>query len=163
MSDLENKEDGAIHLTDEELEFIRELEQEEEDILSGKKAMKGMAGSDGKETAKRDSEGSGVSAADVSGSKASETRASETGRSESRGAEARMSETRGSGSRESERKASESGSATSTGGEALQDRTTGERPASRSGLFTLSSVSLWSISCTSLSAPSAICTSEIPS
>ncbi len=44
MSDLENREDGAIHLTEEELEFIRQLEQEEEEVISGKRPMKGMGG-----------------------------------------------------------------------------------------------------------------------
>ncbi len=131
MSDLENKEDGAIHLTQEELEFIKELEQEEEDILSGRKAMKGMATSDDRETVSRASEAAPVSGAGAPERKASETRISEKGGSETRRAEPGESVTKAA---ESATKAAGSGSARPTGGEALQDRPTGGRPAPRSGL-----------------------------
>ncbi|MBR3538353.1 MAG: sulfatase-like hydrolase/transferase [Eubacterium sp.] len=41
MSDFDERPDGAIQLSEEDLEFIRQLEQEEEDIISGKRPMKG--------------------------------------------------------------------------------------------------------------------------
>ena len=65
MSDLEKREQETgnptaqnssdsemITLTDEELEYIREMEQEEEDILSGKRTVKGLDSSEKENTQK---------------------------------------------------------------------------------------------------------------